>query len=86
MTKDAVLGEHNKRQKTDMRMPYPLAKRVEELAELVGVPRNAIYAMGAAHLCALLSSLVHPGKKRAQLLQELEDLFQKVISAARKVA
>lgn len=86
MTRDAILGEHAARQKTDMRIPYPLAHRVEELAELVGVPRNAMYAMGAAYLCSLLSPLVHPGKKRLQVIRELEELFQKVIEGAKKAA
>ena len=84
MTRQSALGPHADRQKTDMRMPYPLATRVEEMAEILGVPRNAMYAMGAALLCVTMAGMVHPGKKRLQLLAEMKTLFQKVISEAEK--
>lgn len=86
MTKDAVLGPVADRVKTDMRLPYALAMRVKELADLVGVPMNAFYTLAAAKLCAELGVYVQSGKKRAQLLRELRDLFQRVFSEAEKAA
>lgn len=86
MTKDAVLGLMKDRVKTDMRLPYALSVRVREMANLIGVPQNAVYAMGAAYFCVLLSSMMSPGKKRGQLLRELREFLQKVLSEAEKAA
>jgi len=86
MVKDAVLGPMAERVKTDMRLPYALSVRVKELADLVGVPMNAFYAMAAAKMCAELSDFVQSGKKRTQLLRELDNLFQRIISEAEKAA
>lgn len=80
------MGPHADRVKTDMRLPQALVHRVREMSELLGVPQNALYALGVAQLIAALATLVHPGKKRAQLLRELGDLLQKVISEAEKTA
>jgi hypothetical protein len=86
MVREAVLGPHADRVKTDIRIPIPLHQRVKEMSEVLGLPQNALYAIGVAILCSTLAPMVRPGKKRAQLLRELGELFQKVISEAEKTA
>jgi hypothetical protein len=86
MTKEAILGPSADRVKTDMRMPQLLVKRVKEMSEVLGVPQNALYAMGVALLLVTMVPMVHPGKKRIQMLRELGELFRNVISGAEKTA
>lgn len=81
-----VLGPMAARKKTDLRLPYGLVKRVEELADSVGVPKNALFAMAAAMLVAQLTPLEPSSKKREQVLDEMERLFQNVVAEVRKIS
>ena len=85
MVREAVLGTMRKRVKTDMRLPEELHTALERVAAAAGIPMNAIIAVACAQLCAQVGALVAPGKKRAQFLDELEGLVQKVMSSARNL-
>jgi hypothetical protein len=81
----SVLGPMEARKKTDLRLPYSLTVRMKELADAIGVPANAVYAMAAAQYVAELSRL-DLRTKRDRILSEMEKTFQKIVAEARKVA
>jgi hypothetical protein len=74
----------NERVKTDMRLPRLLIKHVEEMAPLVGLPKNAFFTVAAATMAALLSRQYAPGKRRAKMLDALEKEVQTIFREARK--
>lgn len=74
----------DERVKTDMRLPRMLVQHVEEMAELVGIPKNAFFTIAAARLAVELSKRYAPGKKREKMLRELELMVQKIFKAARE--
>jgi hypothetical protein len=86
MTNDALLGPADCRKKVDMRLPVVLTEQVAGMADLLGVPMNAIYALAASMFCVELARLVQPGQKRVQLIKKLDNLFQKVLEEAKKLA
>ena len=82
--KKSQLHALGKRKKTDIRIPFVLANRVEEMSEAMGITMNSYYALSVTYTTVLFSSLVLPGKKRAQLLIEIGNAFQKIIEEAKK--
>lgn len=81
----SILGDMKNRVKTDLRLPKQLVKQVEACCEALGVPKNAFFVLAAIRLAAEMGPIM-PGKKRITLLIEIEKIFQKVISEARKAA
>lgn len=81
-----ALGPMSERVKTDMRLPAQLVKVVEELCDLVGVKKNSFLVLALATYSATLTPLLRHPKKRAVVLRELRELFQKVIEEAEKTA
>ena len=79
-----MAADLSERVKTDMRLPRVLIKHVEEMAELVGIPKNAFFTVAAAQLATVLSKRYAPGKKRRKMLDELEALMLKTFSDARE--
>jgi phosphopantothenoylcysteine synthetase/decarboxylase len=74
----------SERVKTDMRLPRVLIQHVEEMAELVGLPKNAFFTVAAAMMATFLSRQYAPGKRRKKMLDDLEKEVQKVFREARK--
>ena len=80
----AILGD-TVRIKTDIRLPRQLVEHVETCCRAIGVPKNAFYAIGTAVLIVMLSPLL-PGQRRKNVLDQIEKMFQTIISEARKAA
>ena len=86
MTTESILGPMAKRTKTDLRLPQTLVDRMKDLADAIGVPANAVYAMAAAQLVVQLSPLTEKTTRRREaLVSEVERLFQLVVSEIRRV-
>lgn len=81
-----MVSDLSERVKTDMRLPRALIRHVEEMAELVGLPKNAFFTIAAAQLAASLARGYVPGKKREKMLRELEREIQKIFRDAREAA
>ena len=81
-----MAADLSERVKTDMRLPRVLIQHVEEMAELVGLPKNAFFTVAAAKLAAELSKQYAPGKKRKTMLQDLEKEVQRIFREAKKAA
>lgn len=79
----SLLGPVEERVKTDLRLPRELVAGVDVLTELLGIPRNAFYALATARLVIELSSLLEDVKKRRVMLEEVGQLFQKTLKAAK---
>lgn len=74
----------SERVKTDMRLPRILIQHVEEMAPLVGLPKNAFFTIAAAKMAVELSKRYAPGRKRRSMLDSLEREIQKIFREARK--
>lgn len=86
MTKDSILGPMSARKKTDLRLPAHLHSSMQDLADAIGVPLNAMFAMAAAQFVVQLGRVSPHGKvKQRETLEKLESLFQHVVAEARKV-
>lgn len=86
MTKESVLGPMQDRVKTDVRLPKKLAKHIEKTCEALGIQKNAFFVLAAGKLLTELGPILMPGKKRGAAVKDVDELFQKVISAAREAA
>lgn len=85
MTTESILGPMEKRQKTDLRLPVVVADKMKALADAIGIPANAVYAVAAAMLVVKLSKLMEPQlAKREALLRRMEELFQNILSEVRR--
>lgn len=74
----------SERVKTDMRLPRILIQHVEEMALLVGLPKNAFFTIAAAKMAVELSKRYAPGRKRRSMLNSLEREVQRVFKEARQ--
>lgn len=81
--KGAILGNMSDRIKTDVRFPRQLVEHVETCCQATGMPKNAFIAMGAAILVVMLTPLL-PGQRRKHVLDRIEEMFQTLITKARK--
>jgi len=82
---EPILGDVSKRVKTDLRLPRDLMRHVEAVCAAAGVPKNAFFALASALFLIRMSPALE-GRKRKEVLKYIEDMFQKVISNARKAA
>lgn len=73
----SVLGEHNKRIKTDVRLNEALASQVQIACQQLGVPKNFFYTFAACDLLVRLSPLL-PSQKSNFLQKEIANLLQKI--------
>jgi len=83
MTQESPLGPMKTRQKTDVRLPVPLVKAVEELCEHMCIHKNVFYVFAASRLCLEMAPLLK-GRKRKKLIEELESIFQTTAAAVKK--
>ena len=74
---ESILGSHNERVRTDVRLPPDLAKQVGIVCRALGIPRNAFYTIAACEQMVKLSPLIK-GKKRGVLVKELDKIVQKI--------
>jgi hypothetical protein len=71
------------RAKVDLRLPRDLHNQVHEMCDLLGIPKNAFFAMAAGLLLLELSPLQNNGKKDDTSKVAVK-IVQKVLSAVRK--
>jgi hypothetical protein len=86
MTTESILGPMAKRTKIDLRLPVAIAERMKVLADSIGIPANAVYAMAAAQLVVQLARLTGPSARREALLNAMEREFQSIVSEIRRTA
>lgn len=86
MGRTSVLGPMERRHKTDLRLPYPVVQAAKKLAESIGVPLNAIFAIAAAQYVVSMAGLDTNRTKREQIIAEMEELFQNIVRESRKAA
>lgn len=73
-----------KRVKTTVMLPKELNDRVTDLADQLGVGRNAFLSMGAAMFVTEASRMIKSGRRRTAILKDVEEMFQKIIDEARQ--
>lgn len=82
----SVRGPLDERVRTDVRMSKRVLRTLQEQGEVLGIPKNALFTIGACFLAARLIPLLSGVKKRAQMLDDIENLFKEVLEEARKTA
>ena len=70
--------------RTDLRFPERVMRHLTEQAERLGIPKNAYITMALCRQIVDMSRFMKGSKKRAQLLKEVEALFQKTMDEARR--
>jgi hypothetical protein len=84
--KEAILGPMKDRARTEVRLPFKLMKRVDDIVEKLGVPKNAVIAMAVASYCVSLSPVLWVGKTRLKIISDIDKLFQSIVKAAKKAS
>lgn len=79
------MGSLDDRIKTDVRFPERVMRHLTEQARQLGIPKNAYITMALCRQMADMSKLLGTKKKRQQLLNDLEDLFQKTLMEVRLI-
>ena len=80
------MPDANGRIKTDIRLPTAFSDHVEEVCNVLGVPKNAFYSMAAGFLLITLAPLLSKKVKRRTLLTSVFKIFQKSFDDAIKSA
>jgi hypothetical protein len=73
------------RTKTTLELPQDLTRAIGEVCQALGVPKNAFFAVASAMLVIKLLPML-PGRKRHDLLNQLDSLVQRVVMEAKKRA
>jgi hypothetical protein len=73
----------DKRKKTTILVSKTLVSHVEYAARQMGIGKNSFFSMGVAFLLVHLGRLL-PGKKRADILKDVDKEFQKLMSDVKK--
>ena len=78
--------EKQSRLKVAMMIPYRLVGAIDDVARLqLGVGRSAFFTIAAVMLLAQMAAML-PAKRRATLLKDLEEEFQRIVEKATKAA
>jgi len=72
------------RVKTDVRLPRVLIQRLDEVAQIVGLSKNGFLTVASAAFIADLSRSFVPGKKRLDMLKDLEEEVRRIFKEAKK--
>ena len=72
------------RVKTDVRFPERVVRHLGEQARRLGIPKNAYITMALCRQIADLSRFTQGKKKRQQILKDVEELFQKTMTEAKR--
>ncbi len=83
---ESAKGPLDERVRTDVRMSERVLRILGEQGQKLGMPKNAMFTMGACLLAARLVPLIQGVKKRSAMLDKIEALFWETIKEARKVA
>jgi hypothetical protein len=76
--KSSILGGHNDRVKTDVRLSPELTKQVNAMCSKLGIPKNAFYTFAACEALIRLAPLLKTMKESTVLYKSLEKLLQKI--------
>lgn len=80
--KNSILGSHDDRIRTGVRLPPKLAKQISVMCDTLHIPLNAFYVIAACNALLHFSSLL-PAKKRDIMQEELESMIQKILQNKR---
>lgn len=72
-----ILGPHEGRVKTDVRLMAELANTVDKVCKQLGIPKNIFYTIAASWLLAQLVP-VATIKRRAALKKKISGILQKI--------
>jgi len=78
----AIWGPQKERAKVDLRLPRDLHGQVHEICVLLGIPKNAFFAL-AAGLLVMELSLLQTVDKRDKASRIAVSVVQKVVEAIR---
>lgn len=81
-----VMKTMPERIKTDVRMSPKVMKQVDEMAQQLGIPKNAFITVSVCRMLTEMAPFVKGHKKRSTLLSNVELVFQKVMGVAKKAA
>jgi hypothetical protein len=81
-----ILGPHQTRRKTDVRLSPRIREIADQYAVILGVPLNVIVTLGVAHLATTMAPLLIHGGKRRMLVTELEQEFVRICQQVRDVS
>jgi len=81
----SMFGPQKDRAKVDLRLPRDLHGQVHEMCDLLGIPKNAFFAMAAGLLLLELAPL-QIGGKRDDTVKVASKIVQKAASIVRKSA
>lgn len=81
----AVKVSLDQRVRTDVRMSARVLRILGEQGRVLGIPKNAMFTIGACFLAARLTPLLSGVKKRGVMLDKIEALFEETLESARKV-
>lgn len=84
MTQESILGDMEKRLRTEFRLPKLLVQQVEPMCRYLGIPKNAYFALAAALLTLELAPLVPSKRKRLSLVASLEKFLLDTIEKVKK--
>lgn len=72
--------------KTDVRLTPAIAGAAEEMARVLGVPKNAVISFAIASMFLSYGALAPKGRKRLDLLESLERQVREAFAAAKHAA
>lgn len=79
-------GPLDQRVRTDVRMSERVLRILGEQGRVLGIPKNAMFTIGACFLAANLTPLLAGVKKRGVMLDKIEALFAETLESARRVS
>ncbi len=86
MNRPSLFAEsHADRQKVDVRLPQALNATIGTLADALGIPKNAFFALAVAQFAVGLLALEPAKKKRGELLRALGAQFDAVLQEAKNI-
>jgi len=71
--------------KTDYRLPESTLEKLSDLCSTMGVSKNQFVVLALTEKLAQFASLIKLKKKRQILLDDVEKLFKKTITEARRL-
>lgn len=86
MTEVSKVKVLDERVRTDVRMSKSILKILGQQGQLLGIPKNSMFVMGACLLAARLAPVVSGGKKRKIMLDKVKVVFLKIVAEAYKEA
>lgn len=76
----------SKRRKTTLELTEELVAAIEEIKRLLGIPMNAVFALGIVTLMTLIKNVGTTGKRRHEILEGVERELKIILAEAKRLA